>query len=210
MNSLIHVRDTHILIRKYQAAQNELEIKATFDSLSGLYNRSNFISETDRVLFECNSCERFIALCILDIDQFKAINDTYGHQAGDAAIQITAQKADEILHVIHLEEDCCCEGSSETDCSRNIAGRLGGDEFIFLIMTEDGKDSVINLMKNLLNELNHASADPLKSLEASIGITSVSEIPSSFDILYSQADAALYLAKKSGRNQICVYHEGLS
>lgn len=210
LNSLIHVRDTQILIRKYQAAQNELEIKATFDSLSGLYNRSNFISEADRVLFECSSCNHFIALCILDIDQFKSINDTYGHQAGDAAIRITAQKAEEILHVIHLEEDYCCKEDSETACFQNIAGRLGGDEFIFLIMTAEDEASVIRLMKDLLTELNHASAGPVKTLEASIGMTIVTEIPSGFDLLYSQADAALYFAKKSGRNQICVYREDMS
>lgn len=201
MHRFVNIRNTEILIRRYKFAQKELEIRASYDKLSGLYNRSTFISETEaRIL--CRP-HHYMALCILDLDHFKTINDTYGHHIGDEAIIATSQI---IFDVLNLKLGDSGKNHFFSFESKNIAGRLGGDEFIILITDVENELEVTEKMSQLLFQLNNMNYKKIPScLQASIGIVSIASSDVSFDILYQAADSALYDAKKAGKNQICTY-----
>ena len=158
---------------------------ANTDELTGLNNRRAFINLV-RTSLESESA-RGGALLILDLDHFKRINDTYGHQTGDKALK-------------------CFAGFLMSVSQRNaISGRVGGEEFALFVGGLRGP-----AVKRLAGEICRA-ASLLKiqhdgeriDLTVSIGLTDTGSGPTEFDQLYAEADLALYRAKKAGRNRAC-------
>ena len=203
IGNLINTRDTRVLLKKYQAAQKELEIRATFDSMSNLFFRTSFIAEAEHLQY----CELkgYKVLGILDLDHFKEINDTHGHQCGDSVIQATARHIIEDFHISHTAAQHYLPKQDRQEHLSNIAGRLGGDEFIFLIVDQPDRNAVLECINTLLDHLNATSIGSLSSIGASIGLVEISASACHFDLLYKNADQALYSAKKSGRNRVCFY-----
>lgn len=160
----------------------ELQKRASKDELSGLLNRATaeeYINERLRAMTEEDVC----ALFIVDIDNFKSVNDTLGHMAGDQAIRRFAQ----ILSGIFRAKD--------------IVARLGGDEFIAFMsgpVTEreirEKGSAICSGMQMILGD------NPSVSLTASVGIYMATGNSHHFDDLYRSADMALYRAKKNGKN----------
>jgi GGDEF domain-containing protein len=148
-------------------------------------------------------------LGIIDIDHFKLINDTYGHQVGDETVTVIGNVLSDELDIALVAPE---EGNFTLDYNYdygNIAGRLGGDEFIFLIKSvvniEDGK----RLMRSLIDRLNRTSFGEITTIQGSVGIVPIDSDDYTFDSLYHRADIALYSAKNSGRNRCVVYKEGM-
>lgn len=179
--------------------RQELEIKSSFDSMTSLFNRNTFFALSGEALQERSS---YMALCLIDLDKFKSINDQFGHQVGDRAIQLAGAA---IVDVLQADvSDKARYKESVMQSGKSFAGRLGGDEFIMLIRDRDDGNDVKAMMEDLLKRLNDFEEAPIHGLGASIGITPIHEGELTVDSAYKRADAALYEAKRNGKNQIVI------
>lgn len=182
---------THIDITERIQLQQELERQAHVDYLTGLSNRRYFLEQAE---VELNRSQRFprpLSVFMLDIDHFKSINDTYGHQTGDLVLKTLAATCRTTLRDI------------------DIVGRLGGEEFAILL-PETGLDKAPEVAERLLKSIAKAKVQPESGIPltftVSIGVTTIPlGTPINIDTLLHQADQALYQAKNSGRNQLRVY-----
>jgi diguanylate cyclase (GGDEF)-like protein/PAS domain S-box-containing protein len=155
-----------------------LRALAEYDELTGIVNRRRFQEEVERHLREAKRFGDPLTLMLIDIDGFKRINDTYGHQTGDKALQVVA----------HALRDAV----RETD----LVGRLGGDEFVALLTRADprGVDRVVEAFRRSLRLEDEASGASFR-LEASVGVTTSDGATDSFDSLLRRADGAMYEEK---------------
>lgn len=179
--------------------QNELEIKSSFDTLTGLLNRGRFFSIADKLLRQ--EMDGFTALILFDLDEFKQINDNLGHQIGDKAIQEAGRT---ILGCFGLKELYSQSISNwnfkEINC---LASRLGGDEFIAIIRHEEGGEAVKKMVETVLSAMNSLRFDGVdKGLKCSIGVTEIAKGDFDLDAAYKRADVAMYSSKNAGKNQI--------
>jgi len=162
---------------------------ATHDHLTGLSNRVLFNEELHHALARVERHRRPAALFVLDLDRFKVINDTLGHQFGDRVLQETAKR---LLGCVR-----------ESD----ILARLGGDEFVILL-EEFGEDSnLTEIARKLLASI--AGLDSIDGreigLSVSIGICTAPADGRDAKTLFANADIAMYRAKEIGRNNYCFY-----
>ncbi len=186
-----------VLFQKNLQNQRELEVSSSFDALTTLLNRGRFFSMADRVLHEDDG--EYKALCLLDLDGFKQINDRLGHQMGDKAIQITGTT---ILDVMSIDESERWAFPERVMKERgSFAGRLGGDEFIILIRGDANKVDVERHLTKVLESLNSVRFEGLEGLRASFGVTQLKP-GEDIDAAYSRADEALYASKREGKNRI--------
>lgn len=171
-------------------ARNELEHRAYSDYLTGLANRRYFIEQAELELSRCDRYEGKLSLIMLDIDFFKKINDTYGHNIGDLVLQKIADISRTILRDI------------------DIIGRIGGEEFAILLPETTLEDSV-KVAERLRIEISNAAVLIEKEKEvkftSSFGVVFTSK--SNIDDLLVKADKALYKAKNGGRNRVCTFIE---
>jgi diguanylate cyclase (GGDEF)-like protein len=186
-----------ILYQKDLQIQKELEIKSSFDTLTGLLNRERFFSIVDQLL---HTHKGYSALCLLDLDGFKQINDNLGHQMGDKVIQTVGQTIIKTFNIPDRDKKNISSWGSSN--AYPIAGRLGGDEFIMMIHTKNNDTEVQLLIKNLLSVLNSVKFDGVDGIHASIGITQIIQGEKDIDNAYKRADEALYASKRAGKNQI--------
>ena len=179
-------------VAEARALARKMDYLATHDSLTGLLNRHAFEVRVERALHEAREADLEHALCFIDLDQFKVINDTCGHVAGDELLrQIGA-----LLHGQLGEHD--------------TLGRLGGDEFGVLIERRPLKDA-LDLVRALLDTvqgLRFVWEEKTFALAASIGVVTVTAETDSLASALSAADTACYVAKDSGRNRIHVHETG--
>ena len=169
-----------------------LENLANTDSLTGISNRSAF---HDRLSVAISRVARHdnAAVMFLDLDKFKAINDAYGHHAGDIVIQNVAQR----LNAIVRAED--------------TIARIGGDEFAIIVSDFRSDADVINLAIKIIVDIAKPMIVEKNTLkvQCSIGIATITHSGSSVKTILKNADLAVYKAKSLGRNQFCLYTESL-
>lgn len=170
--------------------QSELEYMAHYDLLTGLPNRSLEADRLKQAMAHVKRTGGHIAVIYLDLDGFKEINDTYGHDIGDLMIINVAKNMSQILR----DED--------------TISRLGGDEFVVIIPDLMSKDEVLDIAQRLLEQAAKSVTidDHIISLSASAGIT---YFPQTDDVdgdqLIRQADLAMYQAKQSGKNRYHIF-----
>ena len=157
------------------------------DGLTGLPNRALFALLLDTALAECQPNSR-TAVLFCDLDNFKRVNDRLGHRAGDELLrQVAARLRAEIRSI-------------------DTIGRLGGDEFAVLVTDLDGEDSAIELARRVVGCLNppfHLAGQHVR-ISASVGVASHRGPGGRGEQLLDAADAGMYDAKRTGRNQIAV------
>lgn len=164
--------------------QKKIAWLARYDGLTGILNRSSFLSELNMEIARAKREQTQFALLIFDIDRFKQINDTYGHAAGDYALKYLAERVQSVLR--------------ETD----YFGRLGGDEFIVLQTgikkIEDVRALILRITSSLAEPLIYQgeSLQIVISLGASVFPRDATEV----NELLHFADQAMYKAKRSGRS----------
>jgi len=155
------------------------------DSLTGLYNRR--ILEEILHLEENKRRQTPLALLLIDVDNFKAINDTFGHPAGDSVLTVLAK----IL--------------MDNSRKENIVARYGGEEFAVLL-NNTGLDTALQVADRLrmkLSEQVFTFSGRKVSFTASIGVSHNDGVTAIPETLLSRADQALYQAKRSGKNRVC-------
>jgi len=184
----IHWTDTNeLLILKDSYNQmivrlNKHKILSITDKLTGLFNRLQLDETLNDEFNRCNRFQRSFGIIIIDIDHFKKINDTYGHQAGD---QVLIQFA-KILKTNIREID--------------VLGRWGGEEFM-IICPETDFQGTIKLAKSLHQKINCFNFPIIGSFSASFGV-SIYDNDDNVDKIIARADSALYQAKQKGRNTV--------
>ena len=163
--------------------------QASYDSLTQLLNRHEFERRLELMLKSAIEHDVIHALCFMDLDQFKVVNDTCGHAAGDALLtQLSAMLKTQIRH-------------------GDTLARLGGDEFGLLLgecPVERAFEIAVGL-KDRIREFRFIWEDRIFTIGASIGLTPVTKHSGSAAAIMSAADSACYAAKEKGRNQVQVY-----
>lgn len=167
---------------KLEQKAERLEQLSQTDELTGLLNRREFFVRANRCIKTCKRSKRQLSLLVFDIDHFKNINDTYGHDVGDYALSSLGQL---------LKANC-----RETD---HVA-RMGGEEFAVL-MPDTAVDAAL-LFANRLLEL--VSQIQIKNTRLTMSAGIASGYDREFDVLFKAADVALYQAKTSGRNKALI------
>ena len=174
-------------ITKRKAREKELKRQATVDGLTGIFNRSHFLTRANEELQRIHRYGGTCVLLMVDIDHFKMVNDNFGHAAGDTILQrITA---------------ICKDSLRSTD----VPGRIGGEEFaILLLETElaDAKQAADRLRQNIEQAVFILEEGVQMPVHVSIGVAKHRSPSESLAELMLRADKALYRAKSTGRNRV--------
>ena len=174
-------------------AQKELEQQlreqSMTDSLTQLKNRRYFTDEAKAEIERCRRYGQDLCLLMLDLDHFKAINDNYGHDAGDRVLIMAAAT---ILNT-----------TRESD----IPARIGGEEFAVLLphTTEDSGRQIALRLLEMVRRIDLSAVAPDRRITISVGLTSIVSPSDNLETLLKRADTALYEAKFRGRDQLVVY-----
>src|SRR5882672_9494328 len=164
----------------------QIQQQALTDALTGCYNRRSFEMQLDKDLMMARRTHQPVSLVMLDLDRFKQLNDTAGHDAGDAALRKLA--------------DCFRQEIRGVDS----AARFGGDEFA-LILPRAYSEGALLVAERLRARIEQIEIPGFGSLTASMGIATFPTHARSREALTSASDAALYSAKRSGRNRVCIF-----
>ena len=187
---------------------NEERIRrlAYFDPLTGMPNRLHFLERADRELLDARSRNRQLALLFLDLDGFKRINDTLGHNAGDILLQSVAARLKETVRSSDI-----VERPGHDDGGVHFA-RLGGDEFTIVLPDLTDASVVDRVADRVLAALNRPFqiAGRTITMTASIGIAVYPDDGSDAAALLKHADTAMYHAKDEGRNNWQMYRRTLT
>ena len=180
---------TRRTLARVQATEAQLSQLAHYDSLTGLPNRSLFQDRLGQAIARAHRSGRLVALMFLDLDRFKEINDTLGHEAGDRVLKEAAARLR-----AHLRE-----GDS--------VARLGGDEFTVLLEDVEGSDQVRGVAQKLMRAFGEAMALDGRDffVTLSLGIALYPRDGSDADTLIKHADTAMYQAKSEGRDNFQFY-----
>ena len=189
-----------ILYQRDLQIQKELEIKSSFDALTALLNRGRFFSIAEE-LIRNNKTNEYMVITLIDLDEFKQINDNLGHQMGDKVIQTVGKIILQIMNFSPEDRFSISEWGIRNE-NFSIAGRLGGDEFILLLRGFKSRQEVADFLKKILENLNAVRFEGLEGIQASLGATEISGTNIDIDNAYKLADEALYEPKRAGKNQI--------
>lgn len=188
------VRHVDISFRKH--LQRQLAHRATHDPLTGLPNRMVMTERLGQALIRATRTQSGLALLFCDVDHFKQINDSQGHAVGDQVLTAVARRLEESVR------------------QSDVVARFGGDEFVVLLEEVQDEDDALQCAERL----QAAATTPIivegrpLHFGLSIGISlhrgEAEADPGALSVLMSDADAAMYAAKQSGRGSICVFDPG--
>ncbi len=176
-------------ISKLKQHEKQLERIAHYDALTGIPNRVLLADRMKQAIAQAKRERKMLGVCYLDLDGFKPVNDTLGHQAGDHVLIEIARRIGNILR----------EGDT--------VARLGGDEFVVLLPDLNRVEECIVTVKRLHEHiaLPIGIQDQSFSLTASIGVSIFPDDNNDPDVLLRHADQAMYVAKQSGKNRYHLY-----
>jgi diguanylate cyclase (GGDEF)-like protein len=188
-------------------SDEQIRYIAYHDNLTGLPNRAMFGQYLRHVIADARRQDKQFALLFLDIDDFKRVNDTLGHQAGDTLLREVAERLSKCLR--RADYVARINAFGEPD---ELLARLGGDEFVILLPDINGPHAPTTLANRLLNVLS----EPVRLDEhefyigASIGITLFPSDGEDAETLTKNADIAMYHAKKQGKNDYQFYLQSMN
>ena len=167
--------------------EGHLKHQATTDSMTGLMNRRAFIDEFDKELNRARRTMSPLSCLILDIDHFKQVNDSYGHHIGDLVIKSVA------------------ENMKEHTRTMDYIGRIGGEEFAILMPETHLDDAyqIADRLRDFVSKYEMCFDRQTIHITVSIGITDLRDKNETIESILQRADAALYNAKREGRNRVC-------
>jgi diguanylate cyclase (GGDEF)-like protein len=179
--------------RKRTELQREIAHQAAYDSLTGLANRAHLLALIEAALHRARRSGSQLALLCIDLDRFKAVNDTFGHAAGDEVLRAVAERMRAVVR------------------AGDTVGRLSGDEFVILIEPLEETSELLELGARLIA----AVSAPIRvggrdvAVGVSIGAAVSSDGSTDADALLHHADAATYRAKTAGRGRVELFDEAL-
>ena len=173
------------LTRQMERAHNISTRAAQTDELTGLMNRRAFFEQAQVLYAQCRHNQQPLCALMMDMDHFKDINDTYGHQAGDQVLR-------QIGGVI-----------SASFRKADVYGRLGGEEFAVLL-PNTSLETARAIAEQLVKAISGLASEPVQGLTASLGVATTRSLDQDLHSLMNTADKALYRAKALGRNQVAV------
>jgi diguanylate cyclase (GGDEF)-like protein len=158
---------------------------ATVDLLTGIYNRRGFEDSADRALRNAQRQRQPLSVVVADIDNFKVINDRFGHPAGDAALRHFAARLERLVR------------------RGDLIGRIGGEEFALLLVNTRAQDA-IEVVERIRRDIAAMPVDgPGRvKMTASFGVTGLRPGDTSLAALLARADRALYRSKTEGRDRV--------
>lgn len=164
--------------------EERLEYMAHFDALTGVPNRQLLFDRLGQTLAMARRCQQKFAVLFIDLDGFKAINDQYGHEAGDTVLRCVAHRLSGALR------------DSDT------VARVGGDEFVVLLNNLQSPDNAGPIIDKLIGAISEPIEVDARQccVGASIGVSLYPEHGSDVEILLSRADSAMYQSKRGGKN----------
>ena len=185
---MLHITEITRQKKVLQESEDQLYAMAFYDSLSGLANKDLFVKELDKAIVLLKGEKSIMGIMFVDLDSFKSVNDTLGHSAGDVVLQIVAKRI-----------QACLE-------KEDMVARFGGDEFLIRISSAE----TINELHKMVDHIFEAFKKPITvqnidfSITVSAGVALYPVDGETPETLIKNADIAMYLAKKNGRNQ-CAY-----
>jgi diguanylate cyclase (GGDEF)-like protein len=180
---------TYLLMHR-ETTYLELKDAATKDFLTGIFNRREFMTLSTMILNIMIRQKKPVSILMLDLDNFKVINDTYGHHVGDNTIKHFARTVEKLIR------------------KQDIFGRYGGEEFMVLL-TDTSKETAQIIAERIRSGVENSTAGLLiPRYTVSIGISSAVPVNTmELENLIKAADDAMYKAKKNGRNKVMAYFE---
>ncbi len=174
--------------------QEDMRRKALHDPLTGLPNRAMFLESLERAVHKARRRTSRFSVLFIDLDRFKEVNDTMGHQAGDALLKTVAERLASAVR------------------QSDLVARLGGDEFVMLIEEHGGPEELMIVGQKVLTLLERPVAVDWREagVSGSIGIASYPEDGEDSETLMQNADTAMYQAKERGRNNFQFYSPELN
>ena len=166
---------------------SKLHKLSIIDSLTHVYNRRYFFEMAQNIISISERGDSIISLLMIDIDFFKKINDTYGHQAGDFILETLAANIKGLMR------------------KSDIFARVGGEEFAVILHTNapEGAKIVAEKIRKAIEKKDFIYDDTFIKLTLSIGVAVADESTPTIEALYKKADDQLYKAKETGRNRVC-------
>lgn len=178
-----------VFLKDIQAQKEKLQKEVHIDALTGAYNRKGIITHIEELLRQ--NPEAISACVSLDIDNFKEVNDTFGHLYGDAVLSETAKKIQKLCR------------------SDTLIGRLGGDEFVAFFPRLQSEEVLMHAAERLQTALvnTYTSGSHMVKTSVSMGISFYPRHGTTFTELYDKADIAMYHCKRNGKNGWTVYQD---
>jgi diguanylate cyclase (GGDEF)-like protein/PAS domain S-box-containing protein len=177
-------------VTERQRILEQLAYRATYDELTGLPNRQLLTDRLQQGVLNAERYGRGVGVLFVDLDEFKLINDSLGHSAGDEVLRVLARRFEKAVR------------------SPDTLGRFGGDEFVVILteeFDEDGVGRVIERISGALAESVDIAGAP-HYITASIGYCRYPDAGTDAETLLKKADLAMYQAKQRGRNRAIAYH----
>jgi len=174
------------------------QYQASHDPLTKIYNRHSFIESLQTMINELEKKQKYSYLLLIDLDHFKTVNDSLGHDIGDILLQEVASRLKGIAG------------------KKNIIARLGGDEFVFLGRSFKNSDEAITQAMNISNRLLESLKSTYKIsghnlyLSASIGVSLLAPERLNANVFIKEADIAMYEVKNKGRDGVVLFNDELS
>ena len=193
-STIVTLRD----ITDSKVHEERIQNLAYYDALTGLPNRTLFLDRLDQELQRCERHQHFAALLFLDLDQFKAINDSLGHALGD---ELLKQASDRLQENIRSED---------------TVGRMSGDEFTIILAGQRIKEHVVTAASNVAQKIMTRLAEPFVLegsevfISVSIGVAIYADDGIDSSTLLRSADTAMYFAKQAGKNNYQYYTEEMN
>lgn len=179
--------ERHHAAREVQARVQSLERQALFDHLTGLYSRGKTEEAMRQAIAHAQRYKTPLALAMFDIDLFKRINDTWGHDMGDEVLRSLANRV------------------RQTVRGADVVGRWGGEEFLLLLPETRLEDAML-VAENIRKKAEDCNYSPVPVVTVSLGVAGY-QLGDTPETLVKKADEALYAAKEAGRNRV-VAHTG--
>jgi len=193
---------TSVLLRRLQTAQNELFKMANFDVVTGLPNRRYLMNYLNNISTGNGNIKSPFALLLIDLDNFKSVNDNAGHDAGDALLRHIAAYLD------NVHENS--KAFRPTAGLLNVSARIGGDEFVQIFPGIETEIEASIIAKKVLDNFSSKMLDRYiekYKVGLSIGVALYPLHSDDYNVLIKYADLAMYHAKKSGKNSYRVYED---
>lgn len=174
--------------QQLQKTLDELAVMSRIDGLTQIYNRKHWEDSLEQEYAKARRHNKDLTLIMFDLDHFKVLNDTYGHQGGD---KVLVDVSKNVKALLRLED---------------VFGRYGGEEFA-IVLPETNEQGAMELAERICKTLEKTPLeyqDKLINISVSLGVSSLNMNDSNYEDLITNADLALYQAKAQGRNQVCL------